>query len=86
MGNVCMMDTAPSLFDFKPTAEPSKATVRVLAGRRSAHPVHPRVTGKFAEHLGHNVNQGMSAQILRNPTFATFPFARSLSDFGLQAG
>ena len=33
------------------------------------------ITGKFAEHLGSNIYNGMSAQILRNPTFADFHFA-----------
>jgi len=69
-----MTDQGPSLLHWEPTAEPSTAAVRVLVGRRGAHPVVPRLTGKFAEHLGQNIAQGMSAQILRNPTFAAAPF------------
>lgn len=32
------------------------------------------ITGKFAEHLGANIYNGMDAQILRNPTLADYPF------------
>lgn len=32
------------------------------------------ITRKFCEHLGANIYNGMDAQILRNPTFADFPF------------
>ncbi|MBN1670506.1 MAG: hypothetical protein JXR37_05715 [Kiritimatiellae bacterium] len=32
------------------------------------------MTGKFCEHLGHNINKGMHAQILQNPTFADYMF------------
>ncbi|MBI2946977.1 MAG: hypothetical protein HYY23_04980 [Verrucomicrobia bacterium] len=52
----------------------SRAVVRVRAGERSPHRIPAYITGKFAEHLGVNIYNGMDAQILRNPTFADFPF------------
>ncbi len=50
------------------------ATVLVKAGQKSEHRVPRQITGKFAEHLGWNIYNGMDAQILRNPTFAHYPF------------
>ena len=48
--------------------------LRVNAGNRSDRPISRYLTGKFCEHLGRNIYNGMSAQILRNPTFSSFPF------------
>src|SRR5512138_1579589 len=55
-------------------AEPDQATLRVRAADRSAHVIPKHITGKFTEHLFHNVSHGIEAQILRNPTFAEVPF------------
>ena len=57
-------------------AEPQekRATLRVVATERRANPIARFMTGKFCEHLGSNIYNGMSAQIVRNPTFADFPF------------
>ena len=41
----------------------------------SSRPISSRITGKFCEHLRDNILNGMSAQILRNPTFADYPIA-----------
>jgi len=60
------------------TEEPPKAAqavLRVRAAERSPHPIPRYITGKFAEHLGSNILNGMDAQILRNPTLADFPFS-----------
>jgi alpha-N-arabinofuranosidase len=51
-----------------------EATLRVRCGERSPQAIPRYLTGKFAEHLGNNILNGMDAQILRNPTFADFPF------------
>jgi len=59
---------------FSSSDDPSRAAVRVDASRRAADPITPYVTGKFCEHLGSNIYNGMEAQILRNPTFYDFPF------------
>jgi len=59
---------------FTASAEPSRARMRVLSDRLSPHRVSRFVTGKFCEHLGSNILNGMCAQVLRNPTFADFPF------------
>jgi alpha-N-arabinofuranosidase len=56
-------------------AEAAPAVLRVNAAQRSPHPIPRYITGKFAEHLGSNILNGMDAQILRNPTFADFPFS-----------
>jgi alpha-L-arabinofuranosidase len=55
-------------------AEPASASLRVFASDRAAQPIPRQITGKFAEHLGNNIYNGMSAQVLRNPTFAAWPF------------
>lgn len=36
--------------------------------------ISPLLTGKFCEHLGWNIYNGMDAQILRNPTFGDYKF------------
>ena len=51
-----------------------EATIRVFAEERAPQPIPKYITGKFCEHLGNNIYQGMDAQILRNPTFADYPF------------
>lgn len=52
----------------------SEATLRVLADKQSPYRIPAFITGKFAEHLGENIYNGMFAQILRNPTLADYPF------------
>ena len=54
---------------------PAGATLRVRARDRSPDPIPRYITGKFTEHLGNNIYNGIEAQILRNPTFADFPFS-----------
>jgi len=66
-----------TLLTFRKGEDPSQAHVRVHAGERGAAPLGPYLTGKFCEHLGSNIYNGMHAQILRNPTFAEWPFARA---------
>src|SRR5689334_18241239 len=56
------------------SADASRATVRVHVSDRSPYRIPADITGKFAEHLGSNIYNGMDAQILRNPTFADYPF------------
>ncbi len=51
-----------------------KATIRVDVRRPGLEPIPRYLTGKFCEHLGSNIYNGMDAQILRNPTFAVYPF------------
>ena len=67
-----MLET--SLLRFEPSDDRSRAAITVNAGERSAPPVSNYLTGKFCEHLLNNICQGMEAQVLRNPTFAAFPF------------
>ena len=55
-------------------AEPAPATLRIFAGARAPQVIPKQITGKFAEHLGNNIYNGMDAQVLRNPTFAAVPF------------
>lgn len=56
-------------------AEPEQALVTVKADSPASYRIPRFITGKFAEHLGSNIYNGMSAQILRNPTFGDVPFA-----------
>ena len=51
----------------------AKASLKVDASKHAAYPISKNITGKFAEHLGNNIYNGMDAQILRNATFADFP-------------
>src|SRR5437762_12050195 len=57
------------------TKDPSRAALRVWVHERAANPIPKYITGKFAEHLGANIYNGMDAQILRNPTFADYPLS-----------
>jgi len=57
------------LFVFEPVAESGQARLSLDPTVRSEHPVNPLLYGKFCEHLGRNIYQGMEAQILYNPTF-----------------
>jgi alpha-N-arabinofuranosidase len=59
---------------IRPTQDPSRATLRVRTAERSPYPIPAYITGKFAEHLGFNIYNGMEAQVLRNPAFADYPF------------
>ncbi len=52
-----------------------QATLRVRTEVASGVAIPRYLTGKFCEHLGDNIYHGMDAQILRNPTFADYPFA-----------
>jgi len=49
--------------------------ITVTSDGDSSSPISSRITGKFCEHLRDNILNGMSAQILRNPTFADYPIA-----------
>lgn len=51
-----------------------QATVHVDVTERADTPVNPAVFGKFCEHLGNNIYQGMEAEILFNPTFGEWHF------------
>ena len=75
---LCVLFSMTGMVDRALAQEPAKAgqaVLRVRAAERSPHPIPRHITGKFAEHLGSNILNGMDAQILRNPTFAEFPFA-----------
>ncbi|MCZ7644759.1 MAG: alpha-N-arabinofuranosidase [Planctomycetota bacterium] len=63
-----------NLFRHKPSNDAARASVRVDLAARGACPVEPFLLGKFCEHLGSNIYNGMEAQILRNPTFARWRF------------
>jgi alpha-N-arabinofuranosidase len=52
----------------------AQATLRIHAGQPATWQIPRNLTGKFCEHLGANIYNGMDAQILRNPTFAEYPF------------
>ncbi len=54
--------------------QPPEVTIRVYASQVSNQRISHNLTGKFCEHLGANIYNGMDAQILRNATFADFPF------------
>jgi len=64
------------LFEYAPAERSDTARIAVDAAARGRHRVSPLLYGKFCEHLGSNIYCGMEAQILRNPTFGRWPFAR----------
>jgi len=66
--------TDSAIFRFRASDAPGRASLRVRARKRSACRITPLLTGKFCEHLGSNISNGMWAQVLRNPTFADWPF------------
>ena len=58
-----------------PAPAPAPAGLVVHAAELASYPIPRNLTGKFCEHLGANIYNGMDAQVLRNPTFADYPFA-----------
>ncbi len=56
------------------SSKSASATVAVDASSKQSHAISRYITGKFCEHLGSNIYNGMEAQILRNPTFYDMPF------------
>jgi alpha-N-arabinofuranosidase len=56
-------------------APAQEATLVIHAAELASYPIPRNLTGKFCEHLGANIYNGMDAQVLRNPTFADYPFA-----------
>lgn len=78
--------SAPALRRVVPAVDADAGAVRLVvhAGRPAGSAIPRYLTGKFAEHLGRNIYNGMDAQILRNPTFADYPFrAGPMSPDGL---
>lgn len=73
-GALVMADTPIELRQWTEIPDPTAAQVIVRANVKAPYRVPRHITGKFAEHLGWNINNGMCAQILRNPTFADYPF------------
>lgn len=52
----------------------SVPTVEIDPETRANSPISPRLYGKFSEHLAWNVDHGMEAQLLYNPTFGRWRF------------
>ena len=52
-----------------------EATLLIHAGELAPSRLPRNLAGQFCEHLGANIYNGMDAQILRNPTFADYPFS-----------
>jgi alpha-N-arabinofuranosidase len=67
-----------------PSNDPRRAVLRIDVATRSPHRVNPFLYGKFTEHLGQNIYNGIDAQILMNPTFGKWAFSAgdSLIDGG----
>lgn len=68
------MNASETLSGFTVSAEPVQATLTIDAPHRAPGAVNPYLFGKFCEHLGNNIYQGMEAQILFNPTLARWVF------------
>ncbi len=74
------------LLRHSPSSDPRRAVLRIDITTRSSYRVNPLLFGKFTEHLGHNIYNGIDAQILMNPTFGKWAFSSgdSLVDGGVQ--
>ncbi len=62
------MGRREALFETRRSGDWS-AEIEVFAGRRAERPVSRLLYGKFCEHLGSNIYNGIWAQVLRNPGF-----------------
>jgi alpha-N-arabinofuranosidase len=71
------MTTHIRLFEHSPASGTGRATIWIDGSVRSTHKVSPRLFGKFCEHLGSNIYNGMEAQILLNPIFGRWSFTAS---------
>jgi len=64
--------------NFKPfifkKSQKSKTDIIINTNNKSDKPLNRLLFGKFAEHLGNNIYNGMWAQILKNPVFAPWHF------------
>ncbi|MBE3069799.1 MAG: hypothetical protein IMZ66_06145, partial [Planctomycetes bacterium] len=74
-----VMAAAPTMRVLREGKDPARAVLEVRVGERSSHAIPRDITGKFCEHLGTNIYNGMDAQVLRNPTLADFPFGAGQS-------
>ena len=66
--------SADNLLDHTRRDDGKEAIVRLDVTTRGDTPVTPDLFGKFCEHLGNNIYQGMEAGILFNPTFGEWHF------------
>ncbi len=80
MGAVIGAIALPGIEGLAADTPTASATLRIMVGEQSPHPIPTYITGKFAEHLGSNIYNGMCAQVVRNCTFAEFPFWTSGQD------
>ena len=58
------------------------ARISVDCEQRADQPINRLLFGKFTEHLGRNIYNGMWAQILQNSSFADWSFFRQLWSWG----
>lgn len=66
------MPDADPLIQIKPTD--GEARVFIDCNRKADKPINRNLFGKFTEHLGRNIYNGMWAQILENTSFADWSF------------
>ncbi len=77
-------DRAPQFVsEFHDSGDPQNASIVIRANEPAPFTIPRYITGKFAEHLGANIYNGMLAEILRNPTFADYPFSAGTSPDGV---
>lgn len=67
------MTTGDNLVRYEERVD-GPASITVDLDHRGDRPISRYLTGKFCEHLGSNIYNGMDAQILRNHTFAAYAF------------
>jgi len=71
------MTARVTLFEHHPISHATDTTIWIDDSVRATYTVSPYLFGKFCEHLGSNIYNGMEAQILFNPTFGQWSFTAS---------
>ena len=66
-----MNNQESNLFNFEPS---DRVEIQIYANEKAENPVSRYLYGKFTEHLGRNIYNGMWAQILQNPGFEGWHF------------
>ena len=68
------MTGEPALYEHILHDDSTHAALTVNMAQRSPHSINPLLYGKYCEHLGWNIYNGMEARILHNPTFGKWRF------------
>ncbi len=68
---------AGGLITFSPSRD-GVTRIEIDCSRRAERPINRLLFGKFTEHLGRNIYNGMWAQVLQNPSFVDWSYFRPI--------